>query len=362
MSKKLIKIVFVLPSLGSGGAEKIMTFLAENINSSLFEPILLVVGCKSQTSYHVENVPVHYLNKSRVLFSVFPIISFFRNNKPDLVMSSVVHLNAMIALISILFPKIKFIGREASVLTDMAKFEPSSNLYFHKKLIQFSYRFFDKIICQSKDMATDLIENFKVSKQKITLINNPITKKSSKVKTTTRTSKPIHLISVSRLSKEKGLDRMVAILSQLKFPFKFTLIGKGVEKENLFKQFEEKKLLKVMDYIPYTRDVESYLAIADVFLQTSYVDGFPNAVIESCAVGTPVIALSAPGGITEIIENGKNGYIVSSIEQFVDCLTKINDNYTFHPSLVSEVVYERFNSALILKKYENVFIKIVNTK
>ena len=44
-----------------------------------------------------------------------------------------------------------------------------------------------------------------------------------------------------------------------------------------------------------------YLSDSDFFIQGSYVEGFPNSVLESCSVGTPVIAFNCPGGTKEII-------------------------------------------------------------
>lgn len=358
MSSNKIKIAFVLPSLGAGGAERIMSFIAQNINTHFFEPTLVIITNESETSYKINKVPVFYLNKSRVLFSVYSLYAFFKKHKPDVVMSSIVHLNVMVAIISMWFPRIKFIGREASVLTEMNKFEPSYPFNFQKNIIRFTYRLLDVLVCQSKDMSLDLIENFNVPEYKIELINNPITR-ITHIKTKKEVKKPISFISISRLSREKGLDRMISILSKLDFPFTFTIIGNGPEKDNIIKLLEDNDLTTNTSHIPFTEEVDTYLANTDVFLQTSYVDGFPNAVVESCSVGTPVIALKAPGGISEIIEDGENGYIVTSNEAFIDCLTKINNDFPFLPEIVSKVVLDRFNKKLIIDKYECLFIKVM---
>ena len=53
------------------------------------------------------------------------------------------------------------------------------------------------------------------------------------------------------------------------------------------------------------------------FIQGSYVEGFPNAVLESCSVGTPVVAINCPGGTKEIIEHATNGFLVVSDDDFI---------------------------------------------
>ena len=95
-----------------------------------------------------------------------------------------------------------------------------------------------------------------------------------------------------------------------------------------------------------------------MFLQGSYSEGFPNSLIESCVVGTPIIAFKAPGGIDEIIENGKNGYIVDSIEECITHLTQIYSDFNFFPQQVNQIVTERFNSKKIINQYENLFLKL----
>ena len=74
--KGKIKIIFILPSLVPGGAERVISFVAQNIDKKKFEPTLLIAGYKEETAYDVSNVKVKYLNKSRILFSIQSIILF----------------------------------------------------------------------------------------------------------------------------------------------------------------------------------------------------------------------------------------------------------------------------------------------
>jgi glycosyltransferase involved in cell wall biosynthesis len=106
--------------------------------------------------------------------------------------------------------------------------------------------------------------------------------------------------------------------------------------------------------------VSSFLKENDVFLQGSYSDGFPNALIESCVVGTPIIGFNAPGGINEIIEDGENGFIINSIDECVEKLNQLNSDFTFLPKKVNQIVTERFNSKKIIGQYEDLFLKLAD--
>ncbi|WP_055444744.1 glycosyltransferase [Lacinutrix himadriensis] len=358
MKKQKIKITFVIPSLAAGGAERILSFVAQNIDKKIFQPTLLVVGFKKDTVYDVSDLQVIYLNKTRVLKAVFTIANHFRTQKPQVVVSSIFHLNTIIAFLSIAFPKIKFAAREANVLSVLAQHDKGSRLKVLKKLIVKAYTLVDCVICQSKDMQKDMVTNYGVDISKTALINNPITSNTSPKKEARNKETPLQIITVGRLSKEKGHDRIIEVLSQLAFPFHYFMIGDGNEKENILNLIRSKGIENQVTQINYTKNVEDFLRKSDIFLLGSYSEGFPNALIESCVVGTPVVAFNAPGGINEIIETGKNGFIVNTVDECVTELTKLNQNFSFSPDAVNHVVTSKFNSEKIISQYEELFIKL----
>ena len=153
--RKKIKLIFVIPSLVPGGAERVISYVSQNINKQKFETTLLVCGYEKDTSYDVSSVNVKYLNKSRVLFAIPSLIIYFFKAKPDVVLSSIGHLNSAIAKISSLFPKTKFIGREATI-PSQRKNEKSNHRINLTKLVKSSYNKLDMIVCQSNDMIKEM--------------------------------------------------------------------------------------------------------------------------------------------------------------------------------------------------------------
>lgn len=360
MINKKIKITFILPSLAAGGAERILSFVAQHLDSNKFESTLLVVGFKKDTVYNLQGLNIEYLNKTRVLKSFFRLLNYFNNKKPDIVVSSIVHLNTLVALISIFFPKIKFVAREANVLSVLEKHNPLTKSVFPKFMIRYAYRLVDRLICQSKDMQQDMITNYNVSRNKTIIINNPITNDFQPKTKARNNPDSLTFITIARLSKEKGHDRIIELLSKLKFPFTYIMIGDGREKEVINKLIDEKGLNQKVKQITYTNEVEKYLSQSDIFIQGSYSEGFPNALIESCVLGTPIVAFNAPGGLNEIIEDGKNGYIQNTIEEIIDCLNSLYINFTFNPIIVSNIVKERFDKSKIILKYEALFLELMS--
>ncbi|MDU8886146.1 glycosyltransferase [Yeosuana sp. MJ-SS3] len=358
MPEKKIKITFILPSLSAGGAERIMSFIAQELNQDIFETTLLVIGFEKDSVYNTGKTNTIFLNKKRVLHGTIGLFNYFRKAKPDIVLSSIVHLNTLTAFLSVFFHKTKFIAREANVLSELIKYNHYTKVYFPKFLTVFAYKLIDCIICQSKDMKADMAKTYNIPERKLVLINNPIT---SDLKPKLKSRNSMHLLSiitVGRLSKEKGYERIIEVLSKLNFPFNYTMIGDGIERENLMLLIKENNLKHNTKHIPYTKNVNNYLKKSDLFLQGSYVEGFPNVLLESCVVGTPVVAFNAPGGLDEIIESNVNGYIVNNVEDCVDYLNNLYTNFYFKPELVSQVVNSRFNKKTILKQYESLFVNI----
>lgn len=349
-----IKVLFILPSLSAGGAERVISFVSQNIDKDKFEPTLLVAGFAKDTVYDVTNVKVKYLNKSRILTALPSIILTIKKYKPNVVVSSISHVNTAMALVSPLFSRTKFIGREATVL-GKRKSEKKAKKRSLIRLLPNGFKNLDALICQSQDMAEDMITNFDVSKDKIHVINNPISNLPA-VKKATKPSNPRKFITVGRLTEVKGHIRLLAILSKVKQPFTYTIIGDGNLKNVIFDKAKALGIIENIKHIPFTNKVNDYISKHDLFLQGSYVEGFPNALLESCVVGTPVLAFKAPGGTKEIIENGINGYLVNNEEEYLE---KLNLDFNMNPEDVRDSVYKKFNKELILQQYEDLFQNII---
>ena len=322
----------------------------------------MVIGFEKDTHYKIEGIKVLYLNKPRVLTSIPKLYTYLQRSKPDIVLSAIGHLNAAMALMSPFFKKTKFIGREVNVISVLKNYSQTQRkrLINLPDYIKLSYPLLDKIVCQSNDMANDLIKNYDIDPSKIQVINNPITGGFRLKQTHENSGKnAFRLITVGRLAKQKGHLRILDALKLVKLPFHYTIIGDGPEKENIFEKLKQLGLSKCVTHVPHTDKVSDFLCQSDLFIQGSYVEGFPNALLESCAVGTPVVAFKALGGIDEIIENGINGYIAEDIEDFAGKITQIlSSRQQWRPKTVSDSVYEKYSSKIIIAEYNNLLESI----
>lgn len=353
---KKINIVFVLPSLVPGGAERIISFVSQNLNPEKFNSQLLIAGFEKDNAYDIKGIEVTYLNKSRVRNAIPSMLLFLLKTKPDVVVSSIAHLNAAMAIISVFFRKTKFIGREATVLSFRKGETKNKKWFYPSSVVKNSYKKLDALICQSKDMAKDMAENYDVEAHKIHIINNPISQLPP-LKEKTQPQKIKSFITVGRLTQVKGHSRILKILARYHEDFNYTIIGDGNLKDTIFREAESLGLSSKIKHISFTKEVTKYLIGHDMFLQGSYVEGFPNALLESCVAGTPVIAFDVPGGTREIVEHGVNGFLVSDEDEYLKFLQTSKD---WEPEVIRDSVYRKFNESKIIGQYENLFESIVN--
>jgi glycosyltransferase involved in cell wall biosynthesis len=227
------KILFIIPTLRAGGAERVISFVAKQLNSDIFDVKLIVIGFKKDAVYDVESLNVQYLDKSRLLTSVATLFRVIIKEKPSIVVSSIGHVNIMMGLFSLMFKSIKFIGREVSVVSKMNEFsKANSNIIY--KLMKFFYPKLSAIICQSDDMKQDFVISLGLNPEKLFIIHNPITNSETIISNYIFKDK-VHFITVGRLSEEKGYLRIIEGLSKIKnYDFHYTIIGSGPQ-EGLIK-------------------------------------------------------------------------------------------------------------------------------
>ena len=155
-----LSLLFIIPSLGGGGAERVITTLLRHLNPKIFSLVIAVVDLKG--SVYKDDIPdtveVIDLKCHRVRYALPKIIALIIRRKPDIVFTTLGHLNIALALIRPFLPnKTTYIARETIIASyGILKYgNPKLWNILYRKM----YSKFDCIVCQSIGMQTDLIEN-----------------------------------------------------------------------------------------------------------------------------------------------------------------------------------------------------------
>jgi glycosyltransferase involved in cell wall biosynthesis len=350
-----IKILIFTPSLECGGSEKYVSLLCNNIDSDKFDVTLVIINNTNQF-YQISNAAIKFidLKVNRVLFSFFKIRSIVKKIQPAIIFSNANHLNLYFAIFkNFLAPKITIIARESSIVSINSK-RAKWPLIYNRLIIRF-YKRLHCIICQSQYMQQDLIGNYGIQKEKTAVINNAV-EEEYLVNIEPQKNK---FIAVARLSEEKGIDRLIRALSNLSISFSCYIIGEGDKRNDLQNlinnlHLQNKVLLHGQKNKPYAG-----MEDAGLFLMSSHYEGFPNTLLEAGMLGLPVVAFKVPGGISEIITDSKNGFLVKdgdekAFAQAIEKAMAIN----FNRQQIKINTKEKFSPGEIIKHTEKLFIKI----
>jgi glycosyltransferase involved in cell wall biosynthesis len=352
-----MKVFFVTTDLNFGGAQRITLFLASHF-SKYYDCTLIVLN---QKSYKTHNTPsglkVVYLNASSTIHSVITYINYLSSHKPDVIFSSLPLLNLINLFIrKFLFRQIKIVVRESSIISQLVLFRGIKDKVIYL-LFKICYNWADEIIVQSNDMLNDLLVNCKVDRVKLNLIYNPIT-----IDIVDRVIYPetdaIRILTIGRLSPEKGILRLLEALAMVKRPVDFTLIGKGPLESEVLSYFKCIGKNISINYIREDSNVSNYFFSSDLFLQGSYVEGFPNVVLEANCYGLPVFAFESIGGTRDIIDNGINGLIIKDKIQFALEVEKF-DPSLWKGDLIKKHVQGKFNNDFSVGHYKMIFDKLL---
>lgn len=358
--KKKISVMFILPDLETGGAERIVTTIANHLSRDKFEPkILLLRKQGAYLDFLKSDVEIIDIDTERIRHSLKPILQEIYRRKPDIVFSGFGEVNAYLSLFIKLFPKVKFIARETNVVSK----------HVTKTEIKFFYNFYNnyqQIIAQSEDMMNDLVNNFKISRSKIIKINNPVdfdfinAKLSFSTKPESFKYNYKNVVAIGNLSARKGFDNLLKVFSRLKNEkIILHILGDGRDREILH-QMKEFLGLKNVVFHGIQENPYEFLKFADLFILSSRYEGFPNVLLEAGACGTYSLANNCPGGINEIIQHETNGEI-SDIENHEDFSQKIIQilHRSYDHEAIKNSIKSRFSKEIILDKYEKILLELM---
>lgn len=122
------------------------------------------------------------------------------------------------------------------------------------------------------------------------------------------------VLSVGRLSREKGHTDLVAALAVLReldpeLRLKLIIIGEGPTRAQVERVAQQAGLTDRVTFLGQISDVQPYYAIADALALPSHSEGSPNVLLEAMAAGIPVVA-SAVGGVPEIAVDESSALLV----------------------------------------------------
>jgi glycosyltransferase involved in cell wall biosynthesis len=293
-----LKIISIYPSYNSkGGAEDISIVLAKKLNDDI--PVILT---KTPSGL----IHKDYRNE-RVKFECFNIANIikYRNNRA-IFLSHHRKLTTVLILFNLfLKQKIRLV-------------HVAHNTFYNLR----HFTLFPKnIIAVSNGVKENLIDYFKVSHERITVIFNGIEDAAGKsiFKEPYKAEQKIRILLIGRLCKEKQQVELVrATKGLLNENIEFYFAGDGPTLQDLKKETGTYNQYKILGHINIKNELHKY----DYVCLFSKIEGLGNALIEGCMFGKPLITNDLQS-VMDVNINGFNGFVVTDWNELILCINNL---------------------------------------
>lgn len=366
-----MKLLFVIPRMSGGGAERVIANLSNAM--SLKNKVRIVTIVSKDSFYKInENVDIQSanlkINRSSIFTTYgcyikyfFKSLKFIKKNieemKPDCIISFLPETDILTYLASKKNKKVAKIFSERN--------DPSQRSKFLQKILNTIYKKADLFVCQSAKVYQYYS---KIDNNKKIIIPNPINCEVLPEPSIDEGSK--NVVSAGRFFEQKNFSLLIRSFEKaINFLPKETnliIYGDGP----LRNQYED--LIKKLDLqnrvlLPGSKkDVFNEISNGAVFVLSSNYEGFPNVLLESMAIGLPVISTNFYTGVAEELIKTENGIIVpvNDDNKMSEAIISLMKDYEKRIKMRKENVKVRdyYSIDIIMKKWCGEIKKTIERK
>lgn len=343
------KILIFIGNLDSGGAERVITTLANKWSNDGIDVTICM------TSNHIIKFKLHsqikimLLPKSNnILVKIYLLRTIIKNNSSFNIISFLPHINISVLLSSL------FLNRNIIISERIHPHFYKKN-YIIRFLRFFLYGLCDKIVFQTDDARKSLIYLFK-KKSKEFVIANPCDDCffNSSINYTNKV-----IINVGRLTAQKRHFLLIDLFSKIYSKhkdWKLLIIGKG-ELDILLNNYITKlNLTDAVELIDNNIDITNLYNSSSIFCLTSEYEGFPNTLMEAMAIGLPTVSFDCLSGPKDLTNNGENGFLIEmdDHESFLSALDLLMNSEKLRKFIglkSKSYVLNNYNINIIISKW-----------
>ncbi len=333
MIKNNHKIAIISTSLGNGGAERFAALLSIILEKSNFEVHSIIVNDfvdyqYAGKLYNLGKLSTNPFLPIKKIKKGFLLNRYLSENQIAIIIDNRTRNNFVRELIA------KYIYRNTSVyyVVQNCKFEkyfPSSVF-----LTRILYKKASKLVCVSKEIEERVNNDYNLTNT--TTIYNPFDFSSSQLTNKNRRTEKYILFFGRFDEKAKNFSLMLeafAISKIFQKGYQLHIMGEGNDLVFIQNKIQALQLHSFVKIIPFRSNPFAYVQQARFTVLTSHYEGFPLSIIESLALGTPVIAVDCRSGPKEVIVHGHNGLLVENYnpEAFADAMNQlVTDTVLYH--------------------------------
>lgn len=351
------RMLFVIPSLRTGGAERVFTTLLNDFAGAGIDLHLAVLQREGRFFDELSpHVSVHDLAVRRSIHCCRRLLRLVRRVHPDVVCATSLRLNLVVTLLKPLLPTgTRVVIREVTALD--ALLGTGLRAAAVRQLVRFAYRRADAVICQSASLRSDLRRSCGIDFRQACVIPNPVD--FDRIAARADAANPLgnagpgpHVVAVGRLEPAKGFDRLIAAFPQLvrrQPAAQLWIVGDGRESPLLAAQAESFGIRDRVHFVGMQQNPYPWMRSADLLVLPSRREGLPNVLLEAIACQCPVVVLDHPGGTRDVMHD------TGQEDRIVEDLAAWDDAWFERPSsLVRERARRLYDRPIVVEQYRRV--------
>lgn len=357
---ELRKIAFCIHCLGGGGAERVISVLANQFSKQGYE-VHLICNIKKDKEYPLsEKIFRHYIGydtKKNHIVSALQRIYRIRKICKDEKIQILVSFMAMAEYSVIATAGLK----TKSVISIRIYPAVHYTAFLKRTYVRLLFNYADGAVFQTVEAQQWFCKKLR---RKSSVIFNPVKSEFYSVK---RDVVSGLIIASGRLNYQKNYPLMLNAFANVIKNHRLLLdiYGEGEDKEKLEELAKELKLDGVVRFCGHTDDMPFVLSKADCFLMTSDFEGLPNALMEAMAVGVPCICTdSLGGGAKMLIGDNERGILVPCNDKtaLVNAITSLYENKDIKRCIAEEAkaYANQFSIDNCFATWEKYIIKVLN--
>lgn len=372
-TEKMIKILFFIPGLSEGGAEKVMRSLVNNMDQSKFDITVQTIDQYDPKQYLAEGIHYKAINQCRSRLGR-KIFSYWFRLCAELKLAYRFwvkdNYDIEVAYLETAATKIiaqstnKKAAKVAWVHCDLSKKE---GIYSSVKRIRRQYFRYDKIVCVSRDVEAGFHKVFGKEFDTLVLPNvideeEIIRKAEEQIDLETKLNQ-INLLAVGRLTLQKNFSYLIKTCSWLRnagYRFHLNILGEGPEKSRLEEQIAKLKMEEYVTLRGFVKNPYPWIKNADLIVCSSIYEGISTTVQEALILGKTVVTTPCTG-MKELLGDSEYGIIVEDSEKgLYNGLKRLFDNPELMQQyeLAAKEREEKFSKEKVVKQTENFFQKL----
>ena len=366
-----MNILCIIPTLGHGGAQRVLVELAEHLAASASYQVsfLIFKGNEDEEYFYKpgDNIPVHCIDSVQgnsvswlaLLQTPNRLRRRIKAIAPNVIVSfqDIANFPTLLATLG-LNSKVIISERLDPTHHPAAKVRQLARSLF--------YPMADSIVVQTNHIAKQMPKR---AREKVSVIPNPAPEVSILATPQLRLQNGFRAIAAGRLEDQKNFLFLIDAIAHARphlTDWHIDIYGEGSQRKSLLKRIETLGLNNLITIHKASEDLGAEMRQSHLYLLTSKYEGFPNVLLEAVAYGLPCIANRGVSGVDELIQHKINGITLAAnqntSEQFGDELAKLANDAALRESMGKngKKIAETYRREALYNHWEDLIANVIS--